>query len=161
MQHLNNLWGICRQEIGRGNFANSFLCHFLNFPMTRELIWAWALPDTSKSSLCPHECFRAMGQSKSWANTFMLGLDQPSFNLLSWVWFWFCTLSSGPPLCWLFFEVSSGLVSRRAVGNRRITVKLVIIVFIFCTLFGITQPFYIATPGLFSYFLICGPVASE
>lgn len=40
--------------------------------------------------------------------------DQPSFNLLSWVWFWFCTLSSGPPLCWLFFEVSGRLVGRRA-----------------------------------------------
>lgn len=47
--------------------------------------------------------------------------DQTSFNLLSWVWFSFCTLSSGPPLCWLFFEVSGRLVGRRAIGNRRTT----------------------------------------
>lgn len=64
-QHLNNLWGIRQPEIGRGNFANSFLCHFLNLPLTGELIWAWELPITSKKALCSHDCFGAMGQGKS------------------------------------------------------------------------------------------------
>lgn len=31
-QHSNNLWGICRREIGRSNFANSFLCPLFKFP---------------------------------------------------------------------------------------------------------------------------------
>lgn len=73
-QRSNNLWGICRQERGRGNFANSFLCPFLNFPLTRELIWVWALPITSKRALCSDEYFGAMGQGKSRASDFMLGL---------------------------------------------------------------------------------------
>lgn len=66
--------GWCRPEVGRGNFANSFLWHFLNLPLTRELIWAWALPITSKSALCSGEYLGAMGQGKSWASTFMPGL---------------------------------------------------------------------------------------
>lgn len=35
-QHLNNLWGIHRQETGRSNSANSFLCPFLKFPFDRR-----------------------------------------------------------------------------------------------------------------------------
>lgn len=59
------------------------------------------------------------------------------------------------PVFWLFFEVSSRLVGRKAVGNRRKTVRRVVIVFLFCALFWITQPLHIPTPGLFSCFLIC------
>lgn len=70
----SNLRRICRQEIERGNFANTSQCPSLNFPLTRELIWVWALPITSKRALCSDEYFGAMGQGKSRASNFMLGL---------------------------------------------------------------------------------------
>lgn len=131
----------CEDKRGRGSSANPFYAIF------KTALW----PESSSEhrrfqslqrELCSDEYFGAMGQGKASHGLALLcwGFDQPSFNLLSWVWFSFCTLSSGPPLRCLYFEVGGRLMGRRAIGNRRTTVKLVKIVFIFCTLNYSTSP---------------------
>lgn len=158
-QHFNNLWG-CAEERKR-QLYKPLLCHCVKFPFDERAQLGTGASNHFKESSVLMNIWGPWAKASHGLTLLCWVFDQPPFNLLSWVWFSFCTLSSGPPLCWLFFEVSGSLVGRRAVGNRRTTVKLVVIVLIFCTLFWITQPFHIATPGLFRCFLICGFLSSE